>query len=129
MRKPDSFLYAVGYCLTRLLACHVLSASAPVDAADAFKRLTATEIRAQIIGSVVTDDSHWSDGYEPSGKLNAMELGQRKLGTWRLKGNEMCVTRKARKPIEECFEIWQSRQNIEYRSDGVTLIFGVLRRE
>ena len=115
--------------LTTLLALICLLGSTQIHAAEAFKRLTASEIKARIIGSVVTDDSHWSDRYESNGTLYAMELGQRKLGTWKLQGDEMCVTRKARKPVEECFEIWQSRQQIEYRGDGVTLTSGILRKE
>jgi hypothetical protein len=58
-----------------------------------------------------------------------MELGQRKSGSWKLQRNDMCVTRKARKPIEECFEIWQSSDQIEYRRDGITLTSGRLRKE
>jgi hypothetical protein len=101
----------------------------PAIAADRFKRLNAAEIRQRIVGKVVTDESHWSDNFESGGTLNAMELGQRKLGTWQLQGNEMCVTRKARKPVEECFEIWQSQDQIEYRRDGIALTTGVLRKE
>ncbi len=101
----------------------------PAIAADRFKRLNAAEIRQKIVGNVVTDESHWSDRFESSGTLDAMELGQRKLGTWKLQGTEMCVTRKARKPVEECFEIWISKDNIEYRRDGITLTTGVLRHE
>jgi hypothetical protein len=78
---------------------------------------------------MVTDESHWSDGFAPNGTLNGMELGQLKPGTWKLQGNEMCVTRKARKPVEECFEIWIAKEQIEYRRDGITLASGLLRRE
>ena len=101
----------------------------PAIAADRFKRLDAAEIRQRIVGKVVTDESHWSDRFESNGTLNAMELGQRKSGTWKLHGNEICLTRKARKPVEECFEIWESQDQIEYRRDGTTLTTGVLRKE
>jgi hypothetical protein len=112
--------------LTVAAGCGVFQMIGPAIAADGFKRLYATEIRQRIVGNVVTDESHWSDRFESNGTLHAMELGQRKLGTWKLQGNEMCVMRKARKPIEECFEIWISKDNIEYRRDGITLTTGVL---
>lgn len=112
-----------------LLAFTCTLGSTPIYAAETFKRLTAPEIRARIVGSVVTDGSHWSDFYQPGGMLDAMELGQRKPGTWKLNGDEMCVTRKARKPVEECFEIWQSAQQIEYRGGGVTLTSGILQKQ
>ena len=77
----------------------------------------------------MTDESHWSDRFDASGVLDAMELGQHKAGQWKLKGGEICVMRKAQKQVEECFEIWQSGDRIEYRSNGVVLTSGVLRRE
>jgi len=127
---PVPFLNAAdSYFLTALIAFYFLLGSTQTNAAETFKQLTASAIQARIIGSVVTDESHWSDRFDPNGTLNAMELGQRKLGTWRLQGNEMCVTRKARKPVEECFEIWLSQDQIEYRRDGITLTSGILRKE
>jgi hypothetical protein len=111
------------------VACCALHIMGPVFAADKFRRLGSAEIRARIVGKVVTDEGHWSDRFGSGGTLNAMELGQRKLGTWKLQGNEMCVTRKAREPVEECFEIWQSQDQIEYRRDGIALTTGILRKE
>ncbi len=107
----------------------IAQATASLLASEVLKRLSAPEIRAKIIGSVVTDESHWSDRFESNGILTAMELGQLKPGTWKLKGNEICLTRKARKPVEECFEIWLSQDQIEYRRDGIALTTGVLRKE
>lgn len=120
---------AYSIALTVLVGSCILQMIESVYAVERFKRLNAAEIRNRIVGNVVTDGSHWSDRFGPGGKLDGMELGQRKLGTWRLQGNEMCVTRKARKPVAECFEIWQSSNEIEYRGDGVTLTSGVLRKE
>jgi hypothetical protein len=111
------------------VACCALHIMGPVFAADKFRQLGSAEIRARIVGKVVTDESHWSDRFEPNGTLRAMELGRLKPGTWKLRNNEMCVTRKARKPVEECFEIWQSQDQIEYRRDGIALTTGVLRKE
>lgn len=98
-------------------------------AAEKFKRLSGAEIHARIAGKVVTDEAHWSDRYVLGGTLREMSLGIYKAGTWKVDGNEMCVTRKARNPVTECFEVWQYRDEIEYRRDGVTLNFGVLRNE
>lgn len=98
-------------------------------AADQFKRLSAAEIRAKIVGKVVTDGSHWSDRFEPDGTLRAVDLGVSKPGNWKLQGNEMCVVRKARKPVTECFEIWVFKDGVEYRRDGITLTSGMLRIE
>lgn len=87
------------------------------------------QTRARIVGKVVTDESHWSDRFEPHGTLRAMELGVPKPGTWKLEGNEICVVRKAKKTATECFEIWTSGDEVEYRRDGITLTTGFLRHE
>lgn len=118
-------------CLVKhgwVLAC--LLGTAAVDAADLFKQLDAAGIRGKVVGRTVTDESHWSDRFLADGRFDAMELGVRKQGAWRIQGGEMCVTRKTRKPVEECFEIWLSNNNkVEYRRDGVTLTTALLRDE
>lgn len=112
-----------------IAVCCALHAVNTVHAAELFKRLNAAEIRAQIVGHVVTDGGHWSDRFEPDGTLKAIDLGVSKPGTWKLQGNDMCVVRKARKPVTECFEIWVFRGAVEYRRDGITLTSGMLRNE
>jgi hypothetical protein len=111
------------------VACCALHIIGPVFAADKFRRLGSAEIRARIVGKVVTDESHWSDRFEPDGTLRAVELGVPKPGTWKLEGNEMCAVRKAKKAVTECFEIWVSGDEVEYRRDGITLTTGVLSNE
>jgi hypothetical protein len=115
--------------LIAALAAGIFSAPGQAGAADAFRRLTEPQIRSRVIGNVVTDESHWSDRFEANGTLSAMELGKKKPGNWKLRANEMCVTRMAKKAVEECFEIWQSGDQIDYRRDGVVLTSGVLRKE
>ena len=48
--------------------------------ADPFHRLSAREIRAQIIGNVITDDAHWSQYFHPDRTLHAIVLAQRRQG-------------------------------------------------
>ncbi len=43
--------------------------------------------------------------------------------------DRLCVVRKARKPVTECFEIWVFKDEVEYRRDGIILTSGVLRNE
>lgn len=114
---------------TGALVCSLILASSPALPASGFMRLNAAEIKARIIGKVVTDKAHWSDRYDPDGTLGAVDLGVSKPGTWKLEGSEMCVVRKAKKAVSECFEIWASGNEIEYRRDGITLTTGVLSNE
>jgi hypothetical protein len=99
----------------------------PATAADSFNRLTARDISTRLPSHMVTDDAHWSDSFMPDGTLRALELGQLRLGTWNVKNGELCLTRKAKKVVTECFEVWQSNNQVEYRRDGITIMEGVLR--
>ena len=76
-------------------------------AADTFHRLSAQEIRAKIIGNVITDDTHWSQHFRPDGTLQSIVLSQLKQGTWKINGNALCLTLKMRKQetTTECYEV------------------------
>jgi hypothetical protein len=104
--------------------------SPSVDAADDFKRLAAAEIRATFTGKVITDESHWSDHFRPGGTLRSIILGQLELGTWKIDGDELCLTRmESKKAATQCYEIWLWKDRVEYRRDGVMVLEGVLRDE
>ena len=51
---------------------------ASVAWADQFRHLTASEIRAQVVGKRITDDGHWSQIFERSGRLVVNDLGHRR---------------------------------------------------
>ena len=59
--------------LTVAAGCCVFQMIGAAIAADRFKRLNAAEIRQRIVGTVVTDERHWSDRFESNGMRNAME--------------------------------------------------------
>jgi hypothetical protein len=100
-------------------------------AATTFTRLSAREIRAKIVGKVVTDDAHWSQHFRPDGTLQSIVLSQLKQGTWKINGNTLCLTLKMRKQetTTECYEVWLWKDQVEYRRDGVTVEAGFVRKE
>jgi hypothetical protein len=100
-------------------------------AADPFHRLSAREIRAQIIGKIVTDDAHWSQHFRPDGTLHAIVLAQRRQGTWKINGRALRLTLKTRKrdTTTECYEVWRWKDHIEYRENGVSVMTGFVRKE
>jgi hypothetical protein len=106
----------------------LLALAGAAYAQDDFKRLSAAEIRARIVGHTVTDDVHWSDRFRPDGTVAAVQLGNAVPAEWKLQGNELCVTRKYKRGTEsECVEVWLKGDAIEYRRDGVTVNWGFLR--
>ena len=106
-----------------LLACATTAAVAEPK----YRQLHAREIRAKVIGKAVTDDAHWSDYLHPDGRLEAYDLGKLKPGTWRLDGDELCLTRTGRGGGTECFEIWAAGDAVQYRRDGVVVTDAFLR--
>ena len=100
------------------------------QAADPFHRLSAREIRVQIIGKVVTDEAHWSQHFRPDGTLHSIVLSQLKQGTWKINGHTLCLTLKTRKQdtTTECYEVWRWKDHLEYRENGVTVMTGFVRK-
>src|SRR5215470_15715430 len=101
------------------------------QAAEQFQRLSAREIRAQIIGKVITDESHWSHHFRPNGTVQSIVLSQLKQGTWKINGNTLCLTLKIHKQetTTECYEVWLRQDQVEYRRDGLTMEEGFVRKE
>ena len=113
------------------LALALVLTGVGAQAADPYHRLSAREIRAQIIGHVVTDEAHWSQHFRPDGTLHAIVVSQRRQGTWKIKGHTLCLTLTMRKQetTTECYEVWRWKDHIEYRDNGVTVMTGFLRKE
>jgi hypothetical protein len=99
-------------------------------AANTFTRLSAREIRAKIIGKVVTDDTHWSQHFRPDGTLQSIVLSQLRQGTWKIANNALCLTVKTRREQTiECYEVWLWKDHVEYRQNGMTMMEGFVRKE
>jgi hypothetical protein len=101
-----------------------------VHAADTFHRLSAQEIRAKIIGNVITDDTHWSQHFRPDGTLHSIALSRLQQGTWSIDGNTLCRTlTRRRKTTTACSEVLMWKDRVEYRENGVTVMEGFVRKE
>ena len=99
-------------------------------AADPFHRLSAQEIRAKIIGHVITDDTHWSQHFRPDGTLHVIALSRLRQGTWKIDGQTLCRTLTRRgKTTTVCSEVWMWKDRVAYREQGVTVMEGFVRKE
>jgi hypothetical protein len=121
---PHPLARVTGLALALVLT--VVSAKA----AEEFQRLSAREIRAQIIGNVVTDEAHWSQHFRPDGTLHSIVVSQLRQGTWKIKGHTLCLILKTRKQetTTECYEVWRWKDHIEYRDNGATVMTGFVRQ-
>ncbi len=131
LRSRPSERVGWALCWTMGLALGLVLTVVCAHAATTFTRLSAREIRAKIVGKVVTDDAHWSQHFRPDGTLQSIVLSQLKQGTWKINGNALCLSLKTRKQetTTECYEVWMWKDHIEYREKGVTVIEGFVRKE
>jgi hypothetical protein len=124
---------ALPYPLARVtgLALALVLTVVDTQGAEEYQRLSAREIRAQIIGNVVTDEAHWSQHFRPDGTLHSIVVSQLRQGTWTIKGPTLCLTLKTRKQdtTTECYEVWRWKDHVEYRDNGATVMTGFLRQE
>jgi hypothetical protein len=113
----------------RAFAALCLLVALPIASiAENFKRLSAKEVRGRVVGKIITDEAHWSDRLLPDGNMQSFDMGKAKAGSWKLDGDELCLTRKERRQTTtDCFEVWLSKDQIELHRDGVTVVEGVLR--
>lgn len=88
-----------------------------VQAGDSlpFHRFDAKSIRANIIGKVLTDGTHWSDYYRKDGVVESMSMGKEESGKWLISGDTLCVTSKS---DNDCYEVWVSGHQVELRLEG-----------
>jgi hypothetical protein len=123
--RPSPLLRVTGIALALVLTVGY------AQAAEEFQRLSAREIRAQIIGNVITDDAHWSHHFRPNGTLHSIVLSQLRQGTWKINENTLCLTLKTRKKdtTTECYEVWRWKDHIEYRESGATVMTRFVRKE
>ena len=95
------------------------------NGADPFKKLTAAQIRAIVVGMDFTDDVHWAIQHFRDGTAKSFHMGTADTGKWRLDGDTLCVDYV--KAGKECHEVWRSGGALQLRqTNSGTVLEGVL---
>ncbi|MGH1574262.1 hypothetical protein ACRAWG_31010 [Methylobacterium sp. P31] len=97
--------------LTLAVTLLAMTASS-TSAGEAFRRLTASQIRARLVGKEVTDEVHWAYRFAPGGRLHVVSLGRARSAKWRLDGDGLCLE------ADPCVEVWMAGDRVEFRRDG-----------
>jgi hypothetical protein len=118
-----------GASFVRLLAAFTIlmtPALAP-SAADDFRRLTGSQVRAAIAGMEFTDEVHWVELYGTGGTVTSLAMGKKTVGKWRVDGDELCVEFE---DSADCFEVSQAGARLRLKRSGTdgSPIEGVLRK-
>jgi len=94
-----------------------LTATTAADAADTFRKLTASEIKSKVSGMEIEDvGEHWAEQYMRNDSLKVFALDKLTTGKWRIQNGELCVEIG---PLDSgCGEVWLSGNQIEFRGEG-----------
>ena len=102
-----------------------LVAMSAIATEDELHRLSAAQIRSQVVGKRITDDTHWSQTVAAGGRLLVKDMGRASTGTWQIKGDQLCITRPG--VLDDCYEIWLAGEAIQLRSQGIPPLTVFLR--
>lgn len=98
-------------------AASMFAFASPAHAADRFTKLSGTEIGAALGGMQFTEEARRRDIYQKDGTLRRYEMGRTRLGTWRIRGSEMCIDF-GNDGDTNCFEIWLYGNKIVMQRDA-----------
>jgi hypothetical protein len=110
-----------------MMGCALLAVSNS-GAAEAFKLLSGSQIRARVAGMELTDEVHWREVYLRDGRFVSRSMGRARAGKWRVEGDELCVELEDRSE-SGCYQVWLAGAKVELRPVGPGLVVqGVLQK-
>jgi hypothetical protein len=107
---------------TVILAVAVLGAGAAAE--EKFQKLTGAQIRAKIAGMEMSDEVHWRDFYDRSGRVTSSSMGRKRNGKWRIEKDQLCV--EFEKETPKCYEVWLSGKKVKLQREGILPLEGVV---
>ena len=95
-----------------------------VNAAEAYRKLSDSEIKAKLAGMEMSDP-HFSEQYMRDGTVRTVTMGRRIVGKWHVKGDQLCI--EAPKPEDSrCKEVWRSGDKYQLRVEGDPVPYDVI---
>jgi hypothetical protein len=102
-----------------------VTAWASVTAAEEkFQKLAGAQIRARIAGMEISDEVHWREMYDRSGKVTSMSMGRKRTGKWRVEKDQLCI--ELEKDPVNCYEVWVSGKKVKLQREGLLPLEGVI---
>ena len=92
---------------------------------EKFQKLTGSQIRARIAGMEVSDEVHWRELYDRSGKVTSSSMGRKRTGKWRVEKDQLCVELE-KESIANCYEVWVSGKKVKLQREGILPLEGVI---
>ncbi len=113
----------IGLVSTSLLIVAAFASAAAAE--EKLQKLSGAQIRAKIAGMELTDEVHWREFYDRSGRVTSSSMGRKRTGKWRVEQDQLCVEFD-KEPPTKCYEVWSSGKKVELRREGILPLQGVL---
>ena len=81
-------------------------------------------IRAKIAGMEISDEVHWREMYDRSGRVTSMSMGRKRTGKWRVEKDQLCI--ELEKDPVNCYEVWVSGKKVKLQREGLLPLEGVI---
>jgi hypothetical protein len=101
-------LRVVGGLIVSVAIC-----SSGAAAEETFQKLTGAQIRGRIAGMEVSDEVHWRDFYDRTGRVTSSSMGHKRTGKWRIEKDQLCVEFEQEMP--NCYEVlvWGKKARLQ----------------
>jgi hypothetical protein len=104
------------------LAAIVLAMQAAAE--ERFQKLGGGQIRAKVAGMEISDQVHWRELYDRSGRVTSMSMGRKRTGKWRVEKDQLCI--ELEKDPVNCYEVWVSGKKVKLQREGLLPMEGVI---
>jgi hypothetical protein len=113
---------AMKLCPAVVLGAMLLAPGAQAE--EKFQKLSGAQIRSKLAGMEVSDEVHWRDVLERSGKVTSMSMGKKRAGKWRIDKDQLCI--EFEKETPNCYEVWVSGNKVKLQREGILPLEGVI---
>jgi len=113
----------IGLVSTSLLIVAAFASAAAAE--EKLQKLSGAQIRAKIAGMELTDEVHWREFYDRSGRVTSSSMGRKRTGKWRVEKDQLCVEYD-KDPPAKCYDVWMSGKKFELRGEGLLPLAGVV---
>jgi hypothetical protein len=93
-------------------------------AEEKFQKLVGAQIRTKVAGMEISDEVHWRELYDRSGRVTSMSMGRKRTGKWRIEKDQLCI--ELEKDPVNCYEVWVSGKKVKLQREGLLPLEGVI---
>jgi hypothetical protein len=118
----ESSMKGLGVAGTVIIALAAWASAAAAE--EKFQKLAGGQIRAKVAGMEISDEVHWREVYDRSGRVTSMSMGRKRTGKWRIEKDLLCI--ELEKEPTNCYEVWVSGKKVKLQREGILPLEGVI---